>query len=30
MKLNQQLNGKVIELENKAQPTTEWQGDWAG
>ena len=29
MKLNQQLSGRVIELENEAQPTTEWQGYWA-
>ena len=29
MKLNQQLHGRVIELENEDQPTTEWQGDWA-
>ena len=29
MKLNYQLSGRVIELENEAQPTTEWQGNWA-
>ena len=29
MKLNQQLGGRVIELENEVQPATEWQGDWA-
>ena len=30
MKFNQQLSGRVIELENEVQPANEWQGDWAG
>ena len=30
MKLNQQLNGRVIELKNEVQPATEWQSIWTG